>query len=423
MDDAKLLEEAISGRKDSLRLLLEKYYKAATAVAFSACHRADWAREAAAMGLAAAGSSITATQEPQLFSRYLVETVRAQSTQFLQGKKVISDTPESARAKIEESLKKAGNIENIPTEKLNELVLLAFRSLPDQLRETLALFSHYNNSYSELERIVGISAQELEERVRKAKAALTDLLTTIQRQGEQVENLVAVALKNLRLEEALSARVGEILAEAQTKVSQRSPVKAGIAVICVLGALIFVLLVLLGLKAEPQVPCDGVVERVINSAQIRYFSASKWLPLATADRVVLGSSIRTESGKCALRLGEKIRVVLADNTFCDLRCFKELHKVELGAGEIFVQSPEEEVEVEAAECKMFGKRCEFDVKVEPDGAVEVLSVKGDVTFFNKAGSAKLGTGKGARAQPGAPPQELKESGIENKTAWALKFLR
>lgn len=423
MEEAQLLAEAASGRKDSLRLLLEKYYKAASAVAVAACGRTDWAREAAAMGLAAAGTSLGTIEEPQQFGRYLIQFVRAESERFLQGKRRPSTTPESAWAKMEEALKSAGKAENISPKKLNELVLTAFSTLSNRSREMLALFSHYSDSYDELERVLGIPRQELETHLGQARTELAGLLNPLSLRTEQTEKLVSRALKDLRLEEALSGRVGELLAQAHTRVSQNSRMKVGLVVSGVLGAAILILLVLLSLKGKPDVPFDGIAERVVDGAQIRYFGASKWLPFARGDKVVLGSSIRTGSGKCALLLGGKIRVILASNTVCDFRYFRDLQKVILCEGEIFVQSPEGEVQVDAGESKVFGKRCHFDVKVAPDGQVNVLVVKGEVAFFSTAGSIELGSGKGGTFQLGTRPEELKESDIEKKTAWALQFLQ
>lgn len=170
-------------------------------------------------------------------------------------------------------------------------------------------------------------------------------------------------------------------------------------------------------------PCDGVAEQIVDAAQIRYFGTSKWRPFGRGDKVVLGSSIRTESGKCALLLAGKVRVVLTSNTVCDFRHFKELQKVILREGEIFVQSPESQVQVDAGDSKVFGKKCDFDVRISPDGEVNLLVVKGEVAFFSSAGSIELGRGKGASIKPGAGPEELKESDLEKKTAWALQFLQ
>lgn len=423
MDETQLLAEAASGRKDSLRLLLEKYYKAASAVAFAACGRTDWAREAAATGLAAVGNSLRTIEEPQQFGRYLIQSVRAQSEHLLQGKRRPSITPESAKAKIEEALKNARKAENVLPEKLNELVLTAFSALSDRSREILALFCHYSDSHSELEWVLGISRQELETHLGRARMELAGVLTPLSRQKGELEKLLARALKDLRLEEGLSGRVGELLAEAYTKTSQKSRTKVGVAVSCALGAAILVLLVLLALKGKPDVPYDGVAQRVIDSAEIRYFGTSKWLPFGRGDKVVLGSSIRTVSGKCALLLDGKVCVVLASNTVCDFRHFKELQKVILREGEIFVQSPEGEMQVDAGDCKVFGKKCDFDVKIASDGQIDVLAVEGAVAFFSSAGSIGLTKGKGGNLQPGARPEELKESDVEKKTSWALQFLQ
>jgi DNA-directed RNA polymerase specialized sigma24 family protein len=423
MEDAQLLEEAMGGRKDSLRLLLENYYKAATAVAFATCGVVDWAREGAAAGLAAIGTSPGTIEQPQEFGRHLVQSVRSESERLLEGKIKPSSTPGSVKAKIEQALKIAEKTENVSPEKLNELVLSAFSALPDRSRETLALFCHYSDSYSELERILGISRQELGTHLGQAKKELADILTPLCAQQGELEKLFREGLKGLRLEEGLSSRVGEILAQAHTRISRKSPVKAGLVVSCALGAAIIILLVLLALKGKPDVPYDGIAERVIDSAEIRYFGKSKWLPFERGDRVVLGSSIRTGSGKCALLLGGKVRVILASNTVCDFCYFKELQKVILCEGEIFVQSPEGEVQVDAGESKMFGKGCDFDVKVAPDGQVDVLTVKGKVAFFNSAGSIELESGKGGTLKAGAHPEELKESDVEKKTAWALQFLQ
>ncbi|MFH1421853.1 MAG: hypothetical protein ABIH42_03960 [Planctomycetota bacterium] len=179
MEEAQLLSESVSGHKDSLRLLLEKYHKAASAIAFAVCGRSDWAKESAALGLAATGSSIGAVNSPEEFGSYLISVVQAESKRFLSDKRRPLLTPEGAKLKIKEAAQKLKTPEKIPQRELNNLIITAFLGLSDKSRELLALSSYYNNSYQELERLIGISADELEEQLCKARIEFSEIFSEI----------------------------------------------------------------------------------------------------------------------------------------------------------------------------------------------------------------------------------------------------
>ncbi|MFH1421852.1 MAG: hypothetical protein ABIH42_03955 [Planctomycetota bacterium] len=239
----------------------------------------------------------------------------------------------------------------------------------------------------------------------------------------QTEQLIANILKDLRIEEVLSNKVGEILAEVHTEHARKSPEKKGVIAIIALGVIVLLLLFFSFTKEKPESPSIGSVERIVDKTQISHFDTSKWLPFSTEDKVILGSSIKTIKGECSLLLDNNIRVIISNSSICDFFYFKELKKIVLVEGKIYIQSPDSQVQVDVAESKVLGDKCEFCVKLEPKGTIEVYTIKGDVALFNNHGSIGVKSGKSGKTTVVASPELIEKCSVEKETSWALPFLK
>jgi RNA polymerase sigma-70 factor, ECF subfamily len=164
--DERLVEAALRGDLDSFIALCQRHYPALIGIAQSVLDDRHLAEDAAQETLARACRSLPRLADPTRFASWLAAICRnaardmlRRSPKFesLQGRETPAESNESAPE--------------------TDAVRKAIMSLSDEAREVVYLRYYADRSYEEMSRLLGISTQAINGRLRRAREAIRQHLT------------------------------------------------------------------------------------------------------------------------------------------------------------------------------------------------------------------------------------------------------
>ena len=160
-DEINLVQAASDGDIDSFSRLCERYYPAITAIAYSQLFDRGLAEDAAQETLFVAFRDILKLKKAKHFGRWLAGICR----------NIASDM---AKARKRERLIPTEDCESFTSEdnkqdSHDELVRSIIARLPDKMREVIYLRYYNKMSYQEISKLLGISQEAVNGRLRRAK--------------------------------------------------------------------------------------------------------------------------------------------------------------------------------------------------------------------------------------------------------------
>jgi len=160
-DEINLVQAASDGDIDSFSRLCERYYPAITAIAYSQLFDRGLAEDAAQETLFVAFRDILKLKKAKHFGRWLAGICR----------NIASDM---AKARRRNKLIPIEDCESFTSEdnkqdSHDELVRSIIARLPDKMREVIYLRYYNKMSYQEISKLLGISQEAVNGRLRRAK--------------------------------------------------------------------------------------------------------------------------------------------------------------------------------------------------------------------------------------------------------------
>ena len=160
-DEINLVQAASNGDIDSFSRLCERYYPAITAIAYSQLFDRGLAEDAAQETLFVAFRDILKLKKAKHFGRWLAGICR----------NIASDM---AKARRRNKLIPIEDCESFTSEdnkqdSHDELVRSIIARLPDKMREVIYLRYYNKMSYQEISKLLGISQEAVNGRLRRAK--------------------------------------------------------------------------------------------------------------------------------------------------------------------------------------------------------------------------------------------------------------
>ena len=160
-DEINLVQAASNGDIDSFSRLCERYYPAITAIAYSQLFDRGLAEDAAQETLFVAFRNISKLKKAKHFGRWLAGICR----------NIASDM---AKARRRNKLIPIEDCESFTSEdnkqdSHDELVRSIIARLPDKMREVIYLRYYNKMSYQEISKLLGISQEAVNGRLRRAK--------------------------------------------------------------------------------------------------------------------------------------------------------------------------------------------------------------------------------------------------------------
>lgn len=165
-DDASLVREVLAGRREAFDVLVEKYYDAAFAVAFSRTgNRAD-AQDAAQESFLRAFTALPALREPARFAAWLMGIAR----------NVTGSTNRTTRQQQSYQSRQieTSAVPDVETRDLHEFLRQQLESLDADDREVLLMHYFTGLPTREIGEALGVSRESAKKRLQRAREALSE---------------------------------------------------------------------------------------------------------------------------------------------------------------------------------------------------------------------------------------------------------
>jgi RNA polymerase sigma-70 factor (ECF subfamily) len=163
--DQILVQRALDADTDSFAQLCQRYYPSLVAVARSVLLDVHLAEDAAQEALAEACSCLGSLRDPRSFAPWLASICRNVAKDMIRDRRKERAANEAFAAR-----------ERRNDDGRGEQLAEAVEALPQHLREVLYLRYHNEMTYQQMSRVLGLSEQAVNGRLRRAKRRIAALL-------------------------------------------------------------------------------------------------------------------------------------------------------------------------------------------------------------------------------------------------------
>jgi RNA polymerase sigma-70 factor (ECF subfamily) len=163
--DKQLAEAAIKGDGDSFTELCRRYYPVMVAIAHSVIGDRHFAEDAAQQAFAVAAVKLPELRDAEKFAGWLAVICRNAAHDISRGKQVVYDTDELSKVQARQ---------DAPPD--TEAVREAVAGLAPEAREVIYLRYYDGLTYERISKVLGISEQAINGRLRRAKIKIAEYL-------------------------------------------------------------------------------------------------------------------------------------------------------------------------------------------------------------------------------------------------------
>lgn len=235
------------------------------------------------------------------------------------------------------------------------------------------------------------------------------------------DRLLGKTLLSQRLPDGFSGTVAERLAEAHLAETTTGIPKVVPGIAAGLGILITVLFIALLARQGPEIPKIGEFGRIEGAVETAFFGSESFGTAGMGQELPQGAKINTRVGSCLLKLDEGRQVALGAQTLLNLEHYHDGKKVRLERGEIYVITPERDMQVDTGGAKVYGKKAAFLVRQESSGKTTVVVESGEVSLFGSSGAVTVLEGEKAELLEGEEPRDPAETNIKNYLGWVRQL--
>jgi hypothetical protein len=235
------------------------------------------------------------------------------------------------------------------------------------------------------------------------------------------DRLLGRVLLSQRLSDGFSGAVAEKLAEAHLAEAVKGIPRPILGLAAGLGALVVVLLVLLFARSGPEIPKIGEVGRVEGGIELALFESESFRAADTGEEIPQGAKVSTRVGSGLLKLARGRDVALGAETVLNLAHYHDGTVIVLERGEIYVLTPESDMQVDTAGAKVYAKKAVFLVRYESSGKTTVVVESGEVYLFGAAGAVTVSAGEKAELLEGDKPKGPAKANLKNYLGWVRQL--
>lgn len=163
--ETKLVEAAIKGEPESFTELCRRYYPAMVAIAHSLLGDRHLAEDAAQETFAKAAVKLPQLRQTNKFAGWLAAICRNEAKDMARRENVMQHNDEPSRTEIKSQKDDSG-----------DAVRQALKKLTAPSRELVYLKYYDGLSYEQISKVLGISQQAINGRLRRAKRKMADYL-------------------------------------------------------------------------------------------------------------------------------------------------------------------------------------------------------------------------------------------------------
>ena len=163
--DTTLVEAAIKGDPESFTELCRRYYPAMVAIAHSQLGDRHLAEDAAQETFAKAAVKLSQLRQTNKFAGWLATICRNEARDMARRENVTQTNDESSAKAVESQRDDSGDV-----------VRQALKKLTEPARELVYLRYYDGLSYEQISKVLGISEQAVNGRLRRAKRKMADYL-------------------------------------------------------------------------------------------------------------------------------------------------------------------------------------------------------------------------------------------------------
>jgi hypothetical protein len=235
------------------------------------------------------------------------------------------------------------------------------------------------------------------------------------------DRLLGKILLSQRLPDGFSGTVAERLAEAHLAETVTGISKTITTIAVALGILVIVLFIAILARTGPEIPIIGELGRIEGQVEIALFKSTSFSTASMGEEIPQGARVHTRVGSGLLKLARGRDVALGAQTHLNLAHYHDGTKVLLERGEIYVLTPEEDMQVDTTGAKVYGRKAAFLVRYESSGKTTVVVESGEVSLFGPSGAVTVLEGEKAELLEGDKPRDPAEVNLKNYLGWVREL--